>query len=169
MSVLLFESAWQGTSFMSRSAAAILFVLMVATAGRAQAPQPPQAVPGDSNVPWAVSVVHRIDLQKMVEVMREQQKLRVGVAGTAPPYIYNITTGIIVDDQGHVVTRLTNLDPQDKEHQLTVTTSDGRTLAAKLIGVDFATGVAVLGVGSLKVTAPKIAAAGGLLHVPAGM
>src|SRR2546427_3910582 len=149
MSVVLFELGWQGMRFMSKSAAAILVVLMVVSAAQAQAPQPPQAVPSDTSVPWAVSVVHRIDLQKMVEVMREQQKLRVGVAGTAPPYIYNITTGIIVDDQGHVVTRLTNLDPQDKEHQLTVTTSDGTTLAAKLIGVDFATGFAVLDVARL--------------------
>src|SRR6266404_5861431 len=125
---------------MNKSAAAILGIMMVAFSARAQTPQPPQAAPNDSSIPWAVSVVHRIDLQKMVEVMREQQKLRVGVAGTAPPYIYNITTGIIVDDQGHVVTRLTNLDPRDKQHQLSVTTSDGTTLAAKLIGIDFATG-----------------------------
>lgn len=164
MSVLLFELEWRGTSFMGKSASAILVIMMVASAAQAQAPQPPQAVASDSSVPWAVSVVHRIDLQKMVEVMREQQKLRVGVAGTAPPYIYNITTGIIVDDQGHVVTRLTNLDPQDKGHQLTVTTSDGKTLAAKLIGVDFATGFAVLAVQFLKATAPKIAAPGSLLN-----
>ena len=86
--------------------------------------------------------------------MREQQQLRVGVAGTAPRHIYNITTGIVVDSQGHVVTRLANLDPQDKERKLTVTTSDGRTLAARLIGVDFATGFAVLDVALLNITAP---------------
>ena len=88
--------------------------------------------------------------------MRDQQKMRVGVAGTAPQFIYNITTGIIVDDQGHVVTRLVNLDPQNKEHRLSVTTSDGKVLAARLIGVDFATGFAVLDVASLKSTSPKI-------------
>ena len=88
--------------------------------------------------------------------MRDQQKMRVGVAGTAPQFIYNITTGIIVDDQGHVVTRLVNLDPQNKEQRLSVTTSDGRMVAARLIGVDFATGFAVLDVASLKSTSPKI-------------
>lgn len=149
---------------MSRSAAAII-ILIFASAVLAQAPQPPPAAAANqSSVPWAVSVVHTIDLQKMVEIMREQQKLRVGVAGTAPRYIYNITTGIIVDDQGHVVTRLANLDSQDKEHKLTVTTSDGTTLAAKLIGVDFATGFAVLDVAFLKATTPKIAAPGSLLN-----
>ncbi|MEK6323465.1 MAG: PDZ domain-containing protein [Acidobacteriota bacterium] len=148
---------------MTRSAAAIL-VLILASAARAQSTQPAQAAPNRSSVPWAVSVVHTIDLQKMVELMREQQKLRVGVAGTAPRYIYNITTGIIVDGQGHVVTRLTNLDPQEKEHKLAVTTSDGITLTAKLIGVDFATGFAVLEVASLNATKPNIAGSGSLLN-----
>ena len=148
---------------MSRTAA-IIFTLVLASAAMAQTPQPSGAPGNQANVPWAVSVVHAIDVQKMVAQMREQQKMRVGVAGTAPPYIYHITTGIIVDGQGHVVTRLANLDPQDKEHKLTVTTSNGTTLAAKLIGVDFATGFAVLEVALLKATAPKIAVAGNLLN-----
>lgn len=147
---------------MSRTAAII--ILIVASAAMAQTPQPPPAVANPASVPWAVSVIHTIDLQKMVDRMREQQKLRVGVAGTAPNHIYNITTGIIVDNQGHVVTRLANLDSQDKEHNLTVTTSDGTLLPAKLIGVDFATGFAVLDVASLKATTPKIAAPGSLLN-----
>ncbi len=148
---------------MSRSAAAVI-VLIFASAALAQTPQPPHAAVNQSSVPWAVSVVHTIDLQKMVALMREEQKLRVGVAGTAPPYIYHITTGIIVDDQGHVVTRLANLDSQGKEHKLTVTTSDGTTVAARLIGVDFATGFAVLDVAFLKGITPKTAAPGSLLN-----
>ena len=159
----LLNQRWQGTSFMNRGAAAII-VLMLASAARAQAPQPAKPVANQSSVPWAVSVVHTIDLDRMVELMREQQKLRVGVAGTAPPYIYNITTGIIIDDQGHVVTRLANLDPQDRDHKLTVTTGDGTILAAKLIGVDFATGFAVLHVASLKATTPKITRLSSLMN-----
>jgi S1-C subfamily serine protease len=147
---------------MSRSAAAVI-VLILASAATAQTPQPSSSGANQSSVPWAVSVVHTIDLQKMVDLMREQQKLRVGVAGTAPRYIYNITTGLIVDDKGHVVTRLANLNPLDKDHKLSVTTSDGTTLAAKLIGVDFATGFAVLEVAFLKATTPKSAAPGSLL------
>jgi len=133
-------------------------VLIFASAAQGQAPQPPQTTANQSVAPWVVSVVHTIDLQKMVDVMREQEKLRVGVAGTAPRFIYNITTGVIVDDLGHVVTRLANLDLEDKENRLTVTTTDGTTAAARLIGVDFATGFAVLDAPSLKTTAPKIAA-----------
>jgi S1-C subfamily serine protease len=140
---------------MGRSTAALI-VLLFASAALAQAPLNQQGS-GQTAVPCAVSVVHTIDLQKMIETMREQQKVRVGVAGTAPQFIYSITTGIIVDDQGHVVTRLINLDPQNKEHKLSVTTSDGKMLAAKLIGVDFATGFAVLDVASLKSMSLKIA------------
>lgn len=151
---------------MSRSAAAIL-ILFAATAVLAQSPQPtPSANPSanPSALPWVVTVVHTIDLQKMVNDMRVQQKLRVGVAGTAPPYIYNVTTGIVIDDRGHVVTRLANLDPQEKEHKLAVTTSDGTTLPAKFIGVDFATGFAVLEVGSLSIRTPNIAVSSSLLN-----
>ena len=147
---------------MVRAVTAFL-ILIVAPVALAQTTQPVQAV-RQITVPWAVSVVHTIDLQKMVEQMREQQKLRVGVAGTAPPFMYNITTGIVVDDQGHVVTRLANLDPQDKEHKLSVTASDGTTMTAKLIGVDLATGFAVLEVALLKSAAPKVVMQGNLLN-----
>src|SRR5712692_561081 len=116
---------------MIRNTAAIL-ILILAHAALAQSTQPAQPpVAKQTSVPWAVSVVHTIELQRMVDLIREQN-VRVGVAGTAPRYIYNITTGIIVDGQGHVVTRLTNLDPQEKEHKLAVTTGDGTTLPAKL-------------------------------------
>lgn len=144
---------------MSKTAAAI-FVLVIASTAMSQTPQASTASP--SSVPWAVSVVHTVDLQKMVVQMREKQKLRVGVAGTAPPYIYNVTTGLVVDGEGHVVTRLANLDPQAKEHKITVTTGEGATLAAKLIGVDMATGFAVLEVALLKASTPKIATPGSL-------
>jgi S1-C subfamily serine protease len=156
-------SRFAGNSFMSRTAATII-TLMLASAAIAQTPQPAPATVNPASVPWAVSVIHQIDLQSMVDQMREQQKMRVGVAGTAPPFIYHITTGIIVDGQGHVVTRLANLDPLEKDHKLTVTTSNGTTLPAKLIGVDFATGFAVLEVALLKATALKIALPGSLLN-----
>jgi S1-C subfamily serine protease len=148
---------------MNRSSAAIL-ILILASAVSAQSPQSAQVQINQTNVPWAVSVVHTIDLQKMVDSIREQQKVRVGVAGTAPQYIYNITTGIIVDDQGHVVTRLTNLNPQAKGHKLTITTNNGASLPATLIGVDFATGFAVLEVLSLNVTKPNIAPVASLVN-----
>src|SRR5437870_3407249 len=147
---------------MNRSITAIL-ILFLSSAVLAQAPQPHQG-DGKVTVPWAVSVVHTIDVQKMVALMREQQSLRVGVAGSAPRYIYNVTTGLVVDGQGHVVTRLSNLDLADKDQKLTVSTNQGMTLEAKLIGVDLATGFAVLDVAYFRSTMPKIVTASGLLN-----
>ena len=145
---------------MNRSTTAIL-ILMFSSAAYAQAPQPPQS---DANVvvPWAVSVVHTIDVQKMVALMREQQSVRVGVAGSAPRYMYHVTTGLVVDDQGHIVTRLSNLNLADKDQKLSVSTSQGITLEAKLIGVDLATGFAVLDVPYFKSTMPKLVTVSGL-------
>jgi len=145
---------------MNRSTTAIL-ILMFSSAAFAQAPQPPQS---DANVvvPWAVSVVHTIDVQKMVALMREQQSVRVGVAGSAPRYMYHVTTGLVVDDQGHIVTRLSNLNLADKDQKLSVSTSQGITLEAKLIGVDLATGFAVLDVPYFKSTMPKLVTVSGL-------
>jgi S1-C subfamily serine protease len=93
----------------------------------------------------------------MVDRMRGQQSLRVGVAGSAPPYIYNITTGLVVDEAGHVVTRFSSLNSQDKNQKLTITTSDGASFEAKLVGIDFATGFAVLEASAIKGPALKVA------------
>ena len=141
---------------MNRAATSVL-ILILASTEMAQSPQPKPYVASQGPVPGVVSVVRTIDLQKMVDRMRGQQSLRVGVAGSAPPYIYNITTGLIVDEVGHVVTRLSSLNPQDKNQKLTITTSDGASFDAKLVGVDFATGFAVLEASAIKAPALKVA------------
>jgi S1-C subfamily serine protease len=95
--------------------------------------------------------------------MREQQA-RVGVSAATPPQIYNIATGLVVDEQGHIITRLTNIDPEDKNQKITVTTADGRSLPAEFIGLDCATGFAVLRVESLKVALPTVLTASELTN-----
>lgn len=133
---------------MSRSIATSLITLLAALSVRAQQPQSqPVGVPITS--PSVVSVVHTLDLQKILARMRDQQNLRVGVAPSAPPYVYNIATGLIVDNAGHVVTRLANLDLQDKDQNISITMSNGTSTPARLIGVDCATGFAVLEVAAL--------------------
>jgi serine protease DegS len=132
---------------MSRSVLASLITLFASLGVQAQQAKVRVAVQGSS--PSVVSVVHTIDLQKMAARMREQKNLRVGVAPSAPPYVYNIATGLIVDNAGHIVTRLANLDLQDKDQNLSITTSNGASMPARLIGVDCATGFAVLEVAGL--------------------
>src|SRR5262245_33210185 len=109
---------------------------------------------GQSPVPWVVTVVHRIDAHKLIERTRKQMKGKVGVPGSFKPYLFNFATGMVIDDKGRVVTRLWNLDPQDKEPNISVKTNDGTTLQAKLIGLDYASGFAVLEVPNLNIALP---------------
>ncbi len=118
----------------------------------AQQPQTPPYASGKS--PLIVSVVHVVDLHKLLERIRARQDVRLGVPGSAPDNIINVVTGLVVDNQGHVVTRLTNLDPEDKNQKISITTDDGYRRAARLVGVDCATGFAVLEADSLKVNLP---------------
>lgn len=132
---------------MRRSAVTSL-VIIFTIAGAARAQQPQSAPPASS--PWAVSVVHTIEYQKAVAQMAQRENARVGVPASPPPFIYNLATGLVVDNDGHIVTRLANLDLQDKQQMISITTSDGVSHPARLIGVDCATGFAVLEVASLK-------------------
>ena len=111
--------------------------------------QPSGPNPGAVRPSWAVTVVHRIDLQKLISRLERDQNLRVGIiGGIADPV--NISTGLVVDESGHVITRLGNVDPTDKNENISVVTRDGETHKATLVGVDLASGFAVLEVDSLK-------------------
>ena len=129
-------------------------VLAVAAAADAQSQGQAGA---EEKAPWVVSVVHTVDLRMFLDQIRKQQDVRVGVPGSAPQKIVNVATGLVVDANGHVVTRLAYLDPEDKNPQISVSTSAGATLPARLVGIDCATGFAVLEVASLKVSLPAIA------------
>lgn len=109
--------------------------------------------------PWIVSVAHTMDMYEFVERTRSIPKTQVGVMAAAPSMALNITTGLVLDDQGHVVTRLVTLNPEDKNPTLIVTGSDGRQHPAHLVGLDCATGFAVLEAPSLKMTPPDFATA----------
>ncbi|HXG94828.1 MAG TPA: PDZ domain-containing protein [Blastocatellia bacterium] len=147
---------------MSRSIKATLILILTAACAAAQQPQP--AAVSQPNTPWVVSVVHTIEVQKMVEKMREQSKARVGVSAAAPQRVYNVATGLVVDDSGHVITRLVNLNPEDKDAKVSISMPDGRSIAARVIGIDCATGFAVLEVAALKVAAPNLATASSLAN-----
>ncbi|MEK6302491.1 MAG: PDZ domain-containing protein [Acidobacteriota bacterium] len=149
---------------MSRSTTAYLMILLSAFGVNAQQPQQVFVVQGASRS--VVSVVHTVDLQKMLVRMREQN-VRVGVAPSAPANVYNIATGLIVDDAGHIVTRLANLDLEDKNPKISITTSDGASMPARFIGVDCATGFAVLEAsglsGGLRTPATPVPVASGMV------
>lgn len=137
---------------------AFVFVILCTLSGAAQAQQPQAAPPN----PWTVSVVHTVDFQNLVEWMKRQGNERLAVPASPPAYVYNFATGLVIDDQGHVITRLVNLTPLDTRPTINVTSSDGATHTAKLIGIDGATGFALLEVASLKSGTPNIAMGGAL-------
>jgi S1-C subfamily serine protease len=146
-----------GFILMSRSVVtALAFVL--ATAGIISAQQQSQITPAQANNPWIVSVVHTIAFQKVVTRMKQQEQGRLGVPASAPQFVYNFATGLVVDNEGHVVTRLANIDIEDKDQIISIATGDGASQPARLVGVDCATGFAVLEVASLKLGSPNFAA-----------
>ncbi|MBI3651240.1 MAG: PDZ domain-containing protein [Acidobacteria bacterium] len=106
---------------------------------------------------WVVSVIHKVEVNKLLERMRKETRAQVGVPGSMPEFVYNVTTGVVIDDHGHIITRLANLDPEDKEQNISIVTNSGQSLPAKFIGLDCPSGFAVLEVAALKVAAPETA------------
>jgi S1-C subfamily serine protease len=126
------------------------------TAGQVISAQP-QTNPETRSIEWVVSVVHKVDVHKLIERMRKETKARVGIPGSMPEFIFNVTTGVVIDDNGHIVTRLANLDPEDKNQTISVITRDGTSVPAKFIGLDCPSGFTVLAVPSLKIKSPDSA------------
>jgi S1-C subfamily serine protease len=147
------------------SRAATVSFLIVVTAMPALAQQGNPAFAERRN-PWTVSVVHVSDVNKIARKLREQQKgRRVGVPASGPRYVYNVATGLVLDSDGYVVTRLANLDPEDKDPNISITTSDGRKMPAQFVGIDCPTGFTILKVDSLKLSPLK---QGGTAKLSAG-
>ena len=131
---------------------ALVFTSAAVAAGQ-QMPQQ-AAGPHHNMSPWVVTVIHAVNTDKMLEHYRSHPNVQVGVRGTPPAQTIVVTTGLVVDTQGHVVTRLVALDPSDNDPKLTVATNDGARLHASLVGVDCATGFAVIKVDSLSARPP---------------
>jgi S1-C subfamily serine protease len=129
-----------------------------ATAPKAQTPAAPGQAKASLNVSvadWVVSVIHKVDVNKLAKRWGKESNARVGISGSMPEFIYNVATGVVLDNNGHVITRLANLDPEDKEPIITVVTNTGVSLPAKFIGLDCPSGFAVLEIASLKVQSPE--------------
>lgn len=99
---------------------------------------------------WLVCVSHRIDLQREAQRMVKAGKNADVKWVGGPRFVINLALGMLVDDQGHVVTRLGNLDPTTTDHDLNVTTSTGGIWKATFVGLDQPTGLAVLQVPELR-------------------
>ena len=117
-----------------------------------------QAVPARQNLPWVVTVVHTIETRKVIQRMQTDSRTRVGVPGSMPERLMNFATGVVLDEQGHIITRLSIIDPEDKDQAIVVITNQGLKLTAKFVGLDCPSGFVVLHVPALKVVPPVAAA-----------
>jgi S1-C subfamily serine protease len=135
-------------SFLPLALAALAFVAPASAQSRAHEP-----------TTWFVLVSHRLDLardaQRMVSAEPDARVEHVG----GPRFVINLTAGVLVDKEGHVVTRLVNLDPTSREQDLKITTSTGKVLKATFVGLDQPTGLAVLSVPGLRGVGPAVPAA----------
>jgi S1-C subfamily serine protease len=101
--------------------------------------------------PWFVQVNHRIDLDRYLEIVRADRP-DIDVRAQTVRRVTNLTAGVLVDVDGHVVTRLVNYDPRVSDLELSVTANDGRKFPASLVGLDAPTGFVVLHVPGLRGT-----------------
>jgi S1-C subfamily serine protease len=129
-------------------------VLLVATAVifAQQAPPPSPALRQASqliNPPQSLVYVQQtIDLS---EQLGSEENLMTLDGEPLPPMLTkNVTLGLVVDDQGHVVTRLVGIGPKTPPYELLVTPQRGRPVAGTFIGFDPVTGLCVLKVDLTK-------------------
>jgi S1-C subfamily serine protease len=130
---------------MLRLSSALILIISAAQAGLAG--QQPRETAAQGLPRGAVTVFHSVDLVKLLHRL-EQERGSIGIMMPPGQNPINITTGLVVDQAGHIVTRLVNLDPEDMDQDLAVRTSDGLQFKAKLVGVDCPTGFAVLEVAT---------------------
>src|SRR5882724_10003408 len=105
------------------------------------------------HTPWLVSVVHKINLVPTFKTSGIQASTIDG--GNA--FTFNLTTGIVIDHQGHILTRLVNLNPNNPSTDIKVKTSDGRSLKADVLGLDGSTGLTILKATDLNIDPPTFA------------
>ncbi len=129
-------------------------VLLVATAvifGQ-QAPAPaPASRPASPLINPPQSLVYVQQTIDLSEQLGSEENLMTLDGEPLPPMLTkNVTLGLVVDDQGHVVTRLVGIGPKMPPYEVLVTPQRGRPVAGTFIGFDPVTGLCVLKVDLTK-------------------
>lgn len=89
-----------------------------------------------------VWVSHKIDLAR--QLGGEDNIMTLDGEPLPPMQRKRVTLGMIIDDEGHVVTRLVDVTPGNPPINVTVRKSGSRPVAAKFLGMDTVTGLCVL-------------------------
>ena len=129
-----------------------LWVVALATAAAAQGVRRGPAML--SQIPEGVVYVsQRVDLTRQIEA---EDSAIWTLDGEAPPrmQITNVTIGIVIDDAGHIVTRLSGVTPAHPPDNLMVMLPRGNPTPAKFIGLDAVSGLCVLQIEDKNFKAP---------------
>lgn len=132
--------------------------------GRAQVAERPRSEPSLRRADptgvarWLVTVTHHVTMGELTAAMEDAATTAVLDGACAPTDIVltNVTTGVVVDAEGHVLTQLANLPPGHHNPTIVVQTHDRQAFRAKFIGRDGATGMCVLHVPGLPVAPPPM-------------
>lgn len=107
---------------------------------------------------WLVTVVHRVNVRDLIANWRSQGIQVSALDGIgASQQITNITTGLVLDAHGRILSRLGNLGALQAQ-DITVLTSDGRTLHPRAVLSDEDSGYTVIEVTDLNIAPPPFAA-----------
>lgn len=134
--------------------ASVFLLLPLSVVVQAQQNSPPPLV--EKPAPWLVSVIHEINID---DLLRSEGMSAAPVDGRTLQVTRNITTGLVIDQNGQILTRLVNLYRINARPAVTVKTADGRVFAAEFVGADRATGFTLLEVPGLGIAPPSFAEA----------
>ncbi len=110
---------------------------------KSEAPLSDVSVPTAAPPPGLLYVSQRIDLQQQLSA----DEAIYSLDGEPLPRLQttSVTLGLVIDNQGHIVTRLAHTSPQSSTAPITVyTQQNSRQLSAKFIGMDSVTGLCLL-------------------------
>lgn len=111
--------------------------------------------------PWLVTVVHQINLSELEKSLL-QRGIKMNISGDRLINFtpINVTTGIVIDKEGHILTRLVNLNPEAGEKgvgSITILLPSGEERQARFIGLDGPSGFCLLTVEDLSIEPAPLA------------
>src|SRR5262245_41592668 len=109
----------------------------------------------DREVPGLVYVRQTIDLRPVEETL-----MTLDGEPTPPLQVKNVTLGVVVDDEGHIVTRLVGVTPSNPPHDILVLGQGiNKPAPARFLGLDSVSGLCVLKVDGASLSLPQFAEA----------
>lgn len=114
-----------------------------------------------SDKPWLVTVVHQINLSEIEKALQQRGiKMNISTDRLINFVPINVTTGIVLDTQGHILTRLVNLNPEAGEKGIgtvTIVLPSGEQRQARFVGLDGPSGFCLLTVENLNIEPARLA------------